>query len=200
MSRTPFARSHEDLGDYIGSVPEGNYVDENSPLSTVEVHFDDDESARRKSTHLDWHNNAGEQELELVAGFNAISREDLNQSLAEIQAVHGPVKTLAITMAIQNARSHALFFLQNGFKRVADRSRNTWTHLCDLDEHRAKKRGRPKRHVDVKKDEPEPKPEQLEFKMSATEYADAEQRRADLLAEIERLQTLKDEHVGRDIT
>ena len=66
--------------------------------------------------------------------------------------MHGPVKTLAVTLATQNARAHALFFVQHGFKRSQDRSRNTWTYVSDVEELRAKKKerkARPKPVVDV---------------------------------------------------
>ena len=198
FGRTPMARAYDDDTIFIPSIPDGPVIDDNSPMSTPEIHFDDDEN-RRRSTHLDFHNNAGEQELELVCGYNATSREELNQSLAEVQAIHGPVNTITVTMAIQNARSHALFFLQNGFKRAADRSHNTWTYTCDLEEHRTKKRERPKMKK-PKVQEPEVKPEPIVVKMTIEQYREAEQKRIDLLAEIDRLRRLRDEHAGKDIT
>jgi hypothetical protein len=123
--REPFAQSTADWEDFIPAIPESSFVDDNSPDS--EVHFDDNPNDRRRSIYLDFHNNAGEAELEIVAGYNSIRRELLNEALKEKTKLHGEIKTLAVTMATQNARAHALFFLQNGFVRSADRSRSTWT-------------------------------------------------------------------------
>jgi hypothetical protein len=79
----------------------------------------------------------------------------LNVALHEAQNVHGPVKTLAVTMATQNARAHALFFVQHGFTRTADRSRNTWTYISDVEEQKLRKQCQSR----AKKAKPEPKPE-----------------------------------------
>ena len=150
FNRTPFARPEFDE-DYIPAVvyPDEVSFDPNSPDS--EVRFVDDDNARRRSIFLDYHNNSGEQELEIVAGYNSVRRELLNDALKEKTAVHGQIKTLAVTMAIQNARAHALFFTQNGFKRVADRSRTTWTYVCDIEEQKLRKKERPERVVEVTK-------------------------------------------------
>jgi hypothetical protein len=135
---------------------------------------------------VDWHDNNSEQELEIVAGYNSINRGFLNEVLKETTAVHGPVKTLAVTMATQNARAHALFFIQNGFTRAADRSRNTWTYVCDLVEHRQRKKERKPRVLEVKET---PKPAPIELKpMPVSEYQGLLERKAALDREIERLQ------------
>jgi hypothetical protein len=159
FGRSPVARHQWELNDvdYIPAIPDHPYVDENSPLAETEVRFSEDEGARHRSIYLDWHNHQGERELEIVAGYNPISRELLNSAITETEAVHGPLKTLAITMARDNARAHALFFVQSGFQRAADRSRTTWTYTLDIEERRKAGKQRPKkaRVVDVK--EPEPK-------------------------------------------
>ncbi|MGA8618002.1 MAG: hypothetical protein WB660_05715 [Candidatus Sulfotelmatobacter sp.] len=152
FGRTPFARQPFEYDEVIPSIPEGPVVDDNSPLSSLEVRFHEDESARHRSIHLDWHTET--RELEIVAGYCSVTRETLNFALHETEGVHGPVKTLAVTLATQNARAHALFFVKMGFTRSQDRSRNTWTYVSDVEEHRAKKKERKPRAkpvvVDVK--------------------------------------------------
>jgi hypothetical protein len=165
LAPLPIARPYDDDTIFIPAIPDHPWVDDNSPLSETEVRFTEDENARHKSIYFDFHNNQGERELEIVCGFCPIRREILNSAIAETESVHGPLKTLAVTMAVPNARAHALFFAQAEFKRSADRSRTTWTYLIDIEERRQRSRQRPKR-VKLKK-EPEPKPtkthlEQLE--------------------------------------
>jgi hypothetical protein len=165
FGRIPIARPYDDDTIFIPAIPDHPWVDDNSPLSETEVRFTEDENARHKSIYFDFHNNQGERELEIVCGFCPIRREILNSAIAETESVHGPLKALAVTMAVPNARAHALFFAQAEFKRSADRSRTTWTYLIDIEERRQRSRQRPKR-VKLKK-EPEPKPtkthlEQLE--------------------------------------
>ncbi len=188
FNRTPFARPEFDE-DFIPAVvyPDEASFDPNSPDS--EVRFTEDENSRRRSIYLDFHNNNGEQELEIVAGFNSVRRELLNEALKEKTTVHGRIRTLAVTMATQNARAHALFFAQNGFKRVADRSRTSWTYICDIEEQklRKKERHRAKRVVDVKKLETPPVPA-LKLTMPSDEYQAAIERKAELDREIERLE------------
>ena len=150
FGRAPIARPYDE--DYIPAIvyPDELSCDPNTP--DAEVQFED-ARAKHASIFLDFHNNNGEQELEIVCGFNSARRELLNDALKEMMAVHGTIKTLAVTMATQNARAHALFFIQNGFTRAADRSRNTWTYVCDLAEHRQRKKERKpraKKIVDIK--------------------------------------------------
>lgn len=157
LRRVPIARPYDDDTIFIPAIPDHPWVDDNSPLAETEVRFSEDEGARHRSIYLDWHNHQGERELEIVVGYNPISRELLNSAITETEAVHRPLKTLAITMARDNARAHALFFVQSGFQRAADRSRTTWTYTLDIEERRKAGKQRPKkaRVVDVK--EPEPK-------------------------------------------
>ena len=130
-----------------------------------------------------------ERELEIVAGYNSVRRELLNDALKETMAVHGQIKTLTVTMAIPNARVHVRFFQDHGFKRVADRSRKTWSFSADIEEQKLRKKERPraKRVVDVKESERPPAPE-LKLTMSADEYQAAMERKAELDREIERLE------------
>jgi hypothetical protein len=191
MSRLDFGRipiASDPLDDtiYLPSIPEGSYVDENSPLAETEVQFNEDPNARHRSIYFDFHEQ--DRELEIVAGFCSIHREILNSALAEARSVHGEVRTLAVTMAIKNARVHALFFVQHGFKRAADRSRTTWTYEIDLEEHRLRKQ--PRRIPKPSKAE-QPKPaEDLRPTMTIDEF----QRKTQLLQELrERIQKLQNE-------
>ena len=170
--RTPYAQQPYELDEIIPAIPESSFVDDNSPLADKEVRFDDDLNERKRSIFLDWHDNNSEQELEIVAGFNSVRRELLNEVLKERTALHGTIKTLAVTMATQNARAHALFFTQNGFTRAADRSRNTWTYVCDLEAQRQRKKARKRRRiVDVKEKPKEVVPE-LKPLLTVQQYAD----------------------------
>jgi hypothetical protein len=144
--------------------------DTNSP--DPEVRFHNDDGAKHKSIYLDFHNNVGERNLELVCHYNSLRREFINAAVKEMSAVHGEIKTVTVTMARANARVHLLFLQGLGFKRIADPNRTSWAFSCDLTERRLRKKHRtprPKRVVDVK---PEPKPEPVEdirFTMSVDE-------------------------------
>jgi hypothetical protein len=81
-----------------------------------------------------------ERELEIVAGYNSVRRELLNDALKETMAVHGQVKTLTVTLAIPNARMHVRLFQGHGFRRVADRSRKTWSFSSDIEEQNLRKK------------------------------------------------------------
>jgi hypothetical protein len=182
FGRTPFAQQPYELDEIIPAVEYGVSCDDNSPLAEMEVRFGNNEADRHRSIHLDFHNNMGERELEIVAGYNTVKRELLNDAMKEITAVHGEVKTLTVTLAVQNARCHALFFQEFGFKRVADRSRKTWSYSIDLEEHKIRKQHRkPRRRVvDIQKSEPASEPVELKFSMSLEELQ-AKQRKLDEL-------------------
>jgi hypothetical protein len=190
MSRTPFARPYDDDTIFIPAVPDGSYVDDNSPLAETEVRFEEDPSSRHRSVYFDFHDNLGEAELEIVVGFNPISRDLLNSAITETESVHGPIKILAVTMARDNARAYALFFVQSGFQRAADRSRTTWTYTLDVEERRKVGKQRPKkaRVVDVKT---EAKVEDIRPTMTAQQYADKQTELERLKQEVERLERLE---------
>ena len=144
FGRSPVARHQWELNDvdYIPAIPDHPYVDENSPLAETEVRFSEDEGARHRSIYLDWHNHQGERELEIVVGYNPISRELLNSAITETEAVHRPLKTLAITMARDNARAHALFFALPSRNcgsipvpeagPMCDKARFPWHRRCEI--------------------------------------------------------------------
>jgi len=163
-------------------------VDENSPLTEKEVRFEEDPSSRHRSIYFDFHNNLGEAELEIVAGYNPIGRDLLNAAISETESIHGPIKTLVITMARDNARASALFFVQSGFQRIQDRNRTTWSYSLDVEERRKVGKQRPKkvkaRVVDVK---PEAKIEP-KFTMTISEFQAKQAELDGLRAHIKKLQ------------
>jgi hypothetical protein len=142
----------------------------NSPHAEQEVRFVDAdvETDRKRSVYLDWHTDT--QEGEVRAFFNHMNRERLNMALNEFKNLYPDIKVLAVTMNVDNARAHMLFFAQMNFKRATERdTRTTWTFVCDLEERRAALRKRPNngRRKVVEQLKPEPQPE---FHMTATEY------------------------------
>jgi hypothetical protein len=192
FGRESFARPHELDEDYIPSVSESSFVDDNSPLSDTEVRFGDNEADRPRSIHLDWHNNMGERELEIIAGYNSVRRELLNDALKETMAVHGQVKTLTVTLAIPNARVHVRFFQEHAFERVADRSRKTWSFSSDIEEQKLRKKERKPRASRVVDIKPEPKPDpktELKPLMTVSEY---QNKTAELDALRSRIKNLED--------
>ena len=197
FSRTPFARQPWEFDEIIPAIPEGPVYDSNSPLAETEVRFTEDPSERKRSIYFDWHEQ--DRELEIVAGYNPIGRDLLNAAITETESVHGPIKTLVITLARDNARAHARVMLDLGFQRIQDRNRTTWSYERNIEELRKAGRQRPKK-VKPPKVEPEHVKEDIRPLMSLEQYREAEQKRLDLLAEIDRLRRLRDEHAGKDIT
>jgi hypothetical protein len=190
--RESFAQRPYELDEISPAVEYGVSVDENSPLAETEVRFNEDEADRHRSIHLDWHNSEmfQERELEIVCGYNPCRRELLNDAVKEISAVHGEIKILTVTMAVQNARCHALFFQEYGFKRVADRSRKTWSFSCDLKEHKIRKqhrKPRAKKIVNVQKPESAPAPE-LKFLLSVDELQAKQVELDELRLKIQKLE------------
>ena len=183
--RMPFAHQSYELDEIIPAIPDGPVIDENSPLAETEVRFSEDENARHKSIYYDWHEQ--DRELEIVCGYCSIRREMLNLALHEAQNIHGPVETVAVTLAIKNARAHAAFLLDLGFKRTQDRSRTTWTYVSNVEEQRTR-RHHPKRHRIVVKLAPDPKPE-LKPLMTVSEY---QNKTAELDALRSRIKKLED--------
>src|ERR1039458_7981755 len=127
---TPIAQDNRDV-DYI---PAWGVTDdtvsalsafadmENSPHAEQEVRFVDAdvETDRHRSVYLEWHKDTLEGELR--AYFNRVDRDSLNTALAEFKTQGHNIKTLAITMNVDNARAHMLFFAQNSFKREIGRA------------------------------------------------------------------------------
>jgi hypothetical protein len=187
----PIAQDNRDV-DYIpawGVTDESvaAFADtENSPHAEKEVRFVDTdvETERKRSVYLDWH--ADTQEGEVRAYFNRMDRERLNIALNEFKNLHSDIKVLAVTMNVDNARAHMLFFAQNSFKRATERdTRTTWTFVCDLEERRAALRKRPnngRKKAVVPKPEPQP-----EFRMTVTEYQDKSRELEEIRARITRL-------------
>jgi hypothetical protein len=196
FGRSPIARQPWDFDEIIPAIPDNLGMQDvsNSPLEEREVGkyavIRDD--FRKRSVAVDFDVATGE--LKVLAFDQRINVKMLAEYLKAARAEGKQIKSMSVSMTVESAREFRFDAAQANF--VRDESRDTpllWTYVNPLTV-------RPKMKKPKAVPEPEVKLEPIVAKMTIEQYREAEQKRLDLLAEIDRLRRLRDEHAGKDIT
>jgi len=185
FGRTPLAHPVDDDTVYIGSVPDGSYIDQDSPMGDIEVgkYVVAKENSRRRGMAVDY--DPATFELKVLAFFNRVTIAMLAEYLRTARAENRVVKSMSLLLDVDSSREMIHELTHAGFVRDESCEQPLywiWRNLLT--------RKKKARVVDVKKDEL--KPVDLKPTMTAQQYADKQVELERLKQEVDRLERLRE--------